>query len=385
MPDVNAGVRGVEVLSTETRRRRDVSPAIIQLEPDAGPLTTILMKLKSKKTDDFKFEWFEDQLLPRFDVLTAALTAVAVTMKVANYAYFRKGDLVQINHNEVVLVTATPTTEDVAIKRAFGEVAGTAVDVAGNSLQIVSNCFEDGSALSDILSTVRVAQYNYTQIMRNAFGFTMRNQKTASFGGKDIEIEQGKQLLEQKKNIEFALILGQRHIDATGTHNKSTTRGIQKWITSNVKDMGGEMTEDELEDFLRICFRYGSKKKLAIASPKSIQVINGFGREKLQTRSDESTYGITMTQYKNAGKQIELIEHQQMNNDDLTDLTGLAGSGMILDIGDLSIRYMEGMMTFLQENVQTPGALERRDEYVSDIGLQLAQEKKHGFWFGVTE
>lgn len=384
MPEVNAGVRGVEVLTTENRRRRDVSPAVIQLEPDAGPLTTILMKLKSKKTNDFKFEWFEDQLLPRFDVLAGALGAADATMKMANFAYFRKGDLVQINHNEVVLVTATPTTEDVAIKRAFGEVAAVAVPI-NSTVQIVSNCFEDGSALSDILSTVRVPQYNYTQIMRNAFGFTIRNQKTDSFGGKDIEIEQGKQLLEQKKNIEYAIILGQRYIDATGTHNKSTTRGIQKWISSNVKDMGGEMTEDELEDFMRICFRYGNKKKLAIASPKSIQIINGFGREKLQTRVDESTYGVTMTQYKNAGKQIELIEHQLMNNDDLTDLTGLAGSGMILDIGDLSLRYMEGMMTFLQENVQTPGALERRDEYVSDIGLQLTQEKKHGFWFGATQ
>lgn len=384
MPDVNSGVRGVEVLTTETRRRRDVSPAIIQLEPDAGPLTTILMKLKSKVTADFKFEWFEDQLLPRFDVLTAALTAGAATMKVANFAYFRKGDLVRINQSEIVLVTATPTTEDVAITRAFGESVAAAVANASN-VQIVSNCFEDGSALSDILSTVRVPQYNYTQIMRNAFGFTMRNQKTGVYGEKDIVAEQGKQLLEQKKNIEYAIILGQRYLDATGTHNKSTTRGIKKWITSNVKDMGGEMTEDELEDFIRICFRYGSKKKLAIASPKSIQVINGFGREKLVTRSDESTYGTTMTQYKNAGKQIELIEHQLMNNDDLTDMTGLAGSGMILDIGDLSIRYMEGMMTFLQEEVQTPGALERRDEYVSDVGLQLAQEKKHGFWFGVTE
>ena len=87
-------VRSVGTLNTEDRRVRDVSPSLIQLEPDAGPLTTLLGKVKSKPTVDPLIEWFEDELLPRFSTLSGDITAAATTMTVANPTYFRAGDIV---------------------------------------------------------------------------------------------------------------------------------------------------------------------------------------------------------------------------------------------------------------------------------------------------
>jgi len=68
MPTLVTTARGTGTLNTETRRTRDVSPLIAQLEGDAGPLVSLLMRLRSKAATDPKFEWFEDELLPRFDV-----------------------------------------------------------------------------------------------------------------------------------------------------------------------------------------------------------------------------------------------------------------------------------------------------------------------------
>ena len=96
-PTLITAVRGTDTFSDETRRARDVSPALQQLEPDAGPLITLMSKLRSRAATDPKFEWFEDQLLPRFDTLGADLTAAATTMTVTNYKFFRKGDLVRVN------------------------------------------------------------------------------------------------------------------------------------------------------------------------------------------------------------------------------------------------------------------------------------------------
>jgi hypothetical protein len=69
----------------------------------------------------------------------------------------------------------------------------------------------------------------------------------------------------------------------------------------------------------------------------------------------------------------------------LTDLSGIAGWGLILDIADLAIRYMNGRFTILKENIQANDEDGKTDEYLSEVGLQLELEKKHGMATGVTD
>ena len=120
MPTMVTTTRGTGVLNTETRRKRDVSPLIAQLDPDAGPLVTLLMRLRSKSTTDPKFEWFEDELLPRFDILGAAVVVADATITVTNYKYFRAGDIVRVNKDELLRVTTTPASTTVAIETLAG-------------------------------------------------------------------------------------------------------------------------------------------------------------------------------------------------------------------------------------------------------------------------
>lgn len=383
MPTLVTTTRGTGVLDTETRRVRDVAPALAQLEPDAGPLVTLMAKLRSKVTVDPKIEWFEDELLPRFDKLDAALTASATTMTVVNYKYFRSGDLVRINKNEIARVTATPTTTAVTIKRGVGEVTGTAAS-ANDQLHILSNSNQEGATRRALLSTQRVPVFNYCQIMRHPFGYTETARATKTFAGQDEEGEQAKQLIEHKKDIEHMCLLGQRNEDVSGTHPERTSRGIIRYITTNVTDAGGELTEPEFEDSLRTSYRYGSATKLLFCSPKLITVINGFARGKLKTVSGDKSYGITLTQYESAGRKVLLHEHRLLTNDSLNDLTGIAGYGILLDIEDLMMRYMRGRMTTLKTNVQANDADERIDEYLSEVGLEAHQERKHGLLKGVT-
>jgi len=382
MPTVVTGVRGTGVLGDEDRRVRDVTPALAQLEPDAGPLITLLSRLKKRVATDPKIEWYEDELLPRFDLLAGALTAGATTMTVTNYKYFRKGDLVKVNKKEIVYVSATPTSTTVTITRAFGETVAAAAST-NDQLWIIGNTNEEGATGRDIISTQRAAKFNYLQIFRDPFGFTRTQIGTKQFAGQDKDAEMAKQLIEHKKSIELSLWFGERAENTSGTHPKRTTRGVVKWISTNVKD-DADLTETELEDFLRPIFRYGSKEKILFCSPKVIQVINSFGREKLQTRSDEKTYGITMTQYQNAGRKVMLVEHQLFTNDSLSDLTGVAGYGVCLDIQDLEVRYLQGApLARLSMNIQANDVDGEQHEYISEVGLELHQERKHGLLTGV--
>jgi len=383
MPTVNQGVRGTGIIGTETRRSRDVTPSLLQLEPDAAPLTTIMAKVRKRATEDPKFEWFEDELNPRFDTLDGAIDDSQVTMDVDNFAYFRKGDLVKVNNAEIVRVTATPTTATVAIKRAVGETAGVAASDA-DRLHILSPSDQEGAGRRDLLSTQRVAQFNYAQIVKTPYGVTNTNKGTKQFAGQDLDEERAKKLIEHKRSIEEAILFGERHLDTSGTHPQRATRGLIKTVSTNITDAGGALTEPEFEDFLRPAYRYGSKQKMLFCSPKVIQVINSYGREKLQTFSDDRTYGVTMTQYKNAGRMVMLVEHVLFTNDSLTDLTDIAGYALLLDLMDLELRYMRGQIVMLEEDIQANDEDQKIDQYLSELGIEAHLEKKHALLTGVT-
>lgn len=337
MPTLVTTTRGTGVLNTENRRKRDVSPLIAQLEGDAGPLMTLLMWLKSKATTDPKFEWFEDELLPRFDVLSAAVVVADAHIHVTNYKYFRAGDIVRVNKDEILRVTTTPTTTEVATETLAGAASAAKAAANGTQLHIIGNSNEEGATKRSLLSTQRVPKYNYCQIFRHPFGYTGTAVATDQYGQKDPEAEKAKQLIEHKKDLELSFLLGQKSEYTGGTHPERTTGGIEEFLSTNVQDMGGTMTEAEFNDFMRRVFRYGSNERVCMLSPLMSTVMSNLAAGKLQTRNDDKTYGITLSRYQSAGRVIELVEHKLLNNDSLTDLSGIAGWGLILDLSLIHI------------------------------------------------
>ena len=375
--------RSSQTVETETRQVRDVEDMLQQLEPNDGPLTTLMSRLGTVEAASWKLEWFEDQLLPDFDVLASALTAGATTMVVTNYKYFRSGDLVRINDNEIVRVTATPTTTTVSIKRGYGSQSAAAAGV-GDRLHILSDAGAEFDTYRDQLTTQKVPKYNYVQDLATPASWTNTDIASETFAGKELPQEQAKAMIEHKKKIEKALILGQPYEDTTGSYPSRATGGMVYFISTNVKDVSGGFTEPELEDFLRICFRYGSPEKMLLCSPKAIQSINGFGRSKLQTFTDESTYGITMTEYKNAGRKVMLVEEKLLTNQSLNDLTGIAGYAILIDPNNVKMAYLRGNGTKLHENVQNPGVKGRIDEVRSSFGFKAFLDQTHGLLTGAN-
>lgn len=376
--------RGVINLTTESRRVRDVENMLAQLEPDEGPLTTLLSRLQQEESGDVKLEWHEDQLLPDFDVLAADLTAAATTMTVTNYKYFRKGDLVRINDAEIVRISTTPSSTTVSITRAFGAVGAQAA-VTGNRLHILSDAGQEFDTYRDGLSTIKVPKYNYVQDLATPMHFTDQDMATETFSGKDLPQEHAKGLIEHKKKMEKALLLGQPYEDTSGSYRIGATGGSVYYVQTNVKDFSGGFTEAEFEDWLRVCFRYGGREKLVMCSPKAITSINAFARAKLRTVNGNQSYGVTMTQYENAGRRVMLVEQKLFTNASLNDLTGIAGFMLLLDPRNIKLKYLRGNGTKLHEELQNPGIKGRIDEYRSSFGYIQKLDQTHGLGTGVAD
>lgn len=378
------GARDTQTLSTETRRVRDVENLLQQLEPNEGPLTTILSRLQAVTAHDPKLEWFEDQLLPDFDVLNASLGAGASTMTVTNFKYFRKGDIVRIKDSEMVRVSATPTTTAVSIDRAYGTTSASSAAV-GDRLQILSDAGAEFDSYRDQLTTQKVPKYNYVQALATPASFTSVQLGTKTFAGQDLPQEHAKAMIEHKKKMEKSFIMGEPYLDTSGSKPIRVSGGLEYYITTNVKDVSGGFTEAEFEDWIRICFRYGSRDKLVLCSPKVIQSINAFGREKLQTTTSERTYGVTMTEYINAGRRVMLAEEKLMTNASLNDLTGIAGHAILVDPNNIKMAYLEGNSVQMHENVQNPGVKGRVDEVRCEFGMKVFLDQTHGILTGVVD
>jgi len=377
-------LRGVDTLGDETRRTRDVSPALAQLQPDAGPLTTLLSKTRSKACTDPKFEWFEHDLKPRFDVVKTALsTTDGTTFVVTNYKRFRAGDVIMVNKKERMRVTTTPSSTSVTVQRGYGSTAA-ATAAVGDQIKILYNSCEEGAAKRSLLSAQRVPKYNYCGIIRDPFGITKTAMATKAFAGMDFTTEQATELIEHKKNIEQMHLEGERYEDTTGTKPKRASMGIDGWIETFVKAVNGNLTEAALDSHLRVSFRFGQKVKLGLCSPIAAQAINGFAKENLRVVEKSASYGITLSRYENAGRVLLLAEHSLMTNDDLNDFSGIAGEMLIIDLEDVEQRYLNGRLTIHNENIQAPDEDQRTDEYLSEVGLEVHLEKKHGKLTGIT-
>ena len=374
--------------STEGRAVRDVSSIVNNLEPNKYPLVVFLNQIEGRKkvTGNFKFEWLEDTVLPRYDVLGGALTADAATMTVTNYARFIKNMLVRINKSEIVRVTATPSTTSVAIDRAAGETSATTAS-SGEQLHILGMAFEEGSSIGDILSTIKTNPYNYTQIFRTLFGRTGTAEASKVYGETDKKYDRAKAIVEHAKDIENSFIMGERASSTSGGVDSKAlrlTRGALAWISTNAQDAGGTLTEPEFDEWLRKSFRYGSASKLGIFSSKMCAVVNGFAKQKLQVSVTGKKYGMDLTTYIfSGGKKVDFISHPLFENAVNTDFSGLAGTGLILYVSDMALRYMEGRYMRHDMDIVKAGTDAEQEQILSECGLELQQESKHSELTGV--
>lgn len=370
-------------LDSATLAERSIEPMVNKLDANKTPLIVILTLGEGRKEEagHYKVEWFEDAPLSRHDSLGAALTAAAVTMTVADYTKFVKNMLVRIESTgEIVRVTATPTTSLVSITRAVGETAAAAA-AQGAKLRYVSMAYEEGAAKGTALMSLPSEQYNYMQIFRNLVKWTGSAAATkVVVKNKTKDEERADQILEHFKDMEQAALLGERYYTASGAVDSgrlSTMRGVLRFIQTNVTDFGGEVTEDEWEEFVRINARYSGPVSVGIFSSKLVSILNGFGREKLRVIDPKDRYGLSLSSYVHGGKQVDFMAHPLMENSTQTDLTGLAGTGVILDPSDLKMRYLPGRYMIHRYNADNNLNDFSEEEILSECCVSLEQEKKH--------
>ena len=377
------GQRGTTTISSD-QRRIDMADKILLLEPDANPLTQFTKRLSKKGTVNPQFKWQEDELDPRFDAVNngAGYNTSATTIAVDNGAYFAAQDLVlNPRTGEVFRVTAV-STNDLTVVRGVGN-SGTGVAMLDNDeLLILASAQPEGDSSKTARTRNPSTVYNYTQIFRDPWDATQTALHSENEGGDDWDHQAKKKGIEHAKNIEYAFMLGKKDESTTSGQARRTTGGLDSFVSTNVTDAGGTFTETELFTGLRTMFRYGSREKLGLGSGLSIDVINAFARGKVEIQQSEKTFGIRLMQVVSPHGTLSIATHW------LLEGTTLGGQLWVVDPECCTYRYLNNKRgsrdTHINREIQAPDVDGRKDEYLTEAGLEFGLEKRHGQFIGIT-
>lgn len=380
MPTMIGNVRATGNINQD-RRVVDMAKEIALLEPDAAPLTVLLKRAKGKteQTINSTFKHLEDELNPRWDAFNYATgyAADATEMVVDNGSYFKANDVIKNTDTDEQMLVTGVSSNTLTVTRGYGSTTAAAV-TDNDSILILGNAQTEGSTAPDEKTTQTETKTNYTEIIRTPFSVTGTQDASENYGGKDISYLQKKMGIEHLKTMELKFLFSEPKNDtSTNSAPRRTTGGLNYWISTNRTNANGTLTESEFETFCRTLFRYGTKKKVLMASPLLISAINSWGQAKLNMVPSDKTYGISLKEYLSGHGSLYLVKHDLLEED-------YSGFGFAIDVDNIQYRPLRDRDTKLNTNIQANDSDTRKDEYFTEAGIAIKLEKAHSVLYGVT-
>ena len=365
------------------RRVVDMAKKIDVLEPDSAPLIQLSKKIKKTEIFNPEFKWMDEESLTKVDAInySTGYSDSATSLIVDTVAIFRPGDVVKnVTTGEQMLVTdSTTTANTIVVRRGFGST--TAASITDNDvLMIVGNANPEGATARTPKIQDQTVRTNYSQIYRTPFGVTRTADKSKMYGGNDLKHQRMTQMIEHQKEQERSAWWGEPYEDSTNdAHPRRTTGGADYWISTNGKDVSGAATQLEFNEFLRVGFRYGGRKKWLFSAPLITDAISYWGAQKLQVAPKDKTFGIDVQQWLTPFGMINIV-----NSNLFTEVTTYAGYAYLIDPTQPEYAYLTGSDTKLKTNIQANDEDGQKDEYITEAGLRFWSEKKASVMYGAT-
>lgn len=375
------GIKGTGNLGVT--RKYDVADVVSLLDVNRYPLMAILTNagkdpasgegkaLKKKESMDPEFKWFEDEFGRRQLTGSSTVDPDGGNLTLTGQAaYLQVGDIILVAKQKWVFqVTAIVDANTVTVGPELGGATGSAADSSGD-VWLIGNANEEGAGLREIKSSVIQEVSNYCQIFRTPVGITESAKNTKGWTKEsDFDYQRRKKGIEHYVDIERSFLFGKKGIVTAGTHPKRFTGGllarISTYATANVD------TESEFESWLETLFAYGNTEKYLFASAAVVSMVNSWAKGKVQIISPTKTYGLRIVTYDSPHGTLHIIKHPL-----LAGVT-YGNYAVGLDMEALTYRYLSNRDTKLMTNRQNPGEDSQVDEYLTECGLQMEQEKRH--------
>jgi hypothetical protein len=377
MPPI-VGMRGTDNLAPE-QKFIEMSDRIKMLVPDETPFTTFLQSLSKTKTGWPEFKALEDDVLPRFDAVVGA-GGTAVTFNVATGTKFRPADIIIATRTNEQMRVESIATNALTVTRGAAPVAL----IDADEILIAGSAQPEGDLSRIPISVNPTPVLNYTQILRRSWELTGTAYASENeTDPQDWDYQAAHVGIEHKRDMERTLLFGvPSKVVASNGQPIRTTGGLFYWIKSNQMDAGGGFSEDEFNTWSRTIFKYGAKRKVLMGSPLATSVLNTFPQSKIRIAQSEKKYGINVTTFVSAFGELGLVTNWE--------LEGAKYGGVLVgyDASNVRYRYLQNSKanrdSHVRTSIQPPDQDSRRDEWMTEMGLEVNLEKTAGIVSGIT-
>jgi hypothetical protein len=374
----------------------DMDNTIQRLEDDAAPLVKFSRRANQSECYSPKFEWLETELHPRLTTLAASYTTgTSVTVAAGTGIYFKSYDVIRNDATGENMMVTMVTGDVLTVQRGIGASNGYGGVSTTNSVGLTDNIIRlanasaEGSKMPALRMVKKVAKANYTQIIRTPFGFTNTLINTKLYGGQEPAQEAKQKLIEHLREIEHTFFWGQQKLDTTtGSTPRRFSGGLIDFITTNKTTSAGTLTQRTFDDFLGSAFRYGSGRKVLFCAPIIASAISSFAlKQTVPTDQGSTRFGMNTTTYKSTlGYTVEVVVKPDWRDFQLSPMSGngMGTAGFLVDMDSIAVRYLQNRNTSLKPRRQDNDEDSEKQEYLSEIGLQVNQERRHALITGVT-
>lgn len=391
-PTVVTGSRNTLTGISQSRRRIEMLDQIFDYDgptADAAPTLAILSKRAAQMVAGSpKFQHLEDQPLPDKTTTSGSTTATATTVNVASGTgvYFRTGDIVLAPTaasiaapGEIMYVSSVATDALTVIRNYNGDGVNGGTITSGDRIQIIGNTNAEFAGARTEKTTTEAVVTNYLQIIRSPYSLSKTLDGSNLYGGPDHTRQRRKFGLQHVLECERACLFGKPFEDTTNV--RRTTGGFLYWVTSNVVNANGTLTWPTVETLMQKVFRYGSKNKLMLMSRTIASQLDLIAEGRVVTATRDTTYGVNIGQLVTTHGTLQTVVHDQLTDD-------WSGYALVVDLDNVKLRYLRdsdgNRFNVLRTNIQNNDADGIRDEYLSEIGLQIMLESSHGVLKGVS-
>jgi len=377
------GLRGTGQFGTEFRPT-NYRELFTLLEPNGtAPLQALLSMAGSESTDDPKYNHFRDELPNRTVTVNGAVASTSTTSITLDNdddeAFIVAGTILQNQTTgEIMRATADAnlSANTIAVERNIG---GTSHTIADNAVLIIAgHADQEGGTSPTAISFDPTTDFNFTQIFKTAVQVSGTLQNTYLRTGDKEQEQLTKALKLHMGDIERAMFFGKRH-EANGSTANPTrfTGGLLTQIT-NVTDgasfgaSANTITEKEFDRLLiETIFAFGSSEKVAFCGARVISNLMEIGKNRWQPTQIDNAYGVSLTRYTTYAGDLLVYMHPMFRQ------TGMDQEMIILDMGELKFRYLQGRDTQLIRDIQAPDFDGVKHMYMTECGLEMTQAKVH--------
>ena len=374
------------------RRVRDVSNKIWLLDAQNTALTTLLRNIRKKHVTDPKFEWYEDAFVNQYataSVEDATLTDQTITVN--DGTLFRAGDVWLNNDTAELLFVDSVAANIVTFVRGVSGTTAAAINTA-DLLFYIGNAMPEGSLARAPLTTQTTEKYGYTQLFKEDFEISKTADTTKLWGGPQRQYLRQKHGIQHTRDIEKAFWLGKvgQVLPTSATNLLAShkgglsylTDGVFAKVTTNIADDSSGYTNAEFETDLESYMRYGPSTKFLFCSPSACSTIDKWGRDAIQTIPSDTTFGIVIKRYQSSHGNINIIYNklfQDWTNTNAASSYDIGTAAVMLDLEQLTYCYKRD--TRLEMGIQENDKDSVEDQYLTEAGLCLKQEKHHAVFY----